>query len=247
MDRTITTPNALASLALTVNLMLSPSTSPRRDTNSIQDAFHIGNDDELFTPFGDEADKLRLPVHADARRLLHVGLRNFRDLVDLVGSHADKHRLAVDLDLDDDNARVGRILELRHAEANAQVRERNHVAAHVDHARNKGSGAGDPGHRHGIDDLAHEARIERELLLAETDHHDLHRAGLMFAGLHLVHHAASLMCCFSIFDCASATSCATSRISAAVPSPRMVAPEKIVTSECSLESDLITVWWLPMI
>src|SRR5207237_6625301 len=91
------------------------------------------------------------------------------------------------------------------------------------------------------------ARRERGLHLGETDHHDPHRACLLFAGLHLAHHAASLMCCFSIFDCASATSCATSRISAAVPSPRMVAPEKIVTSECSLESDLITVWWLPMI
>ena len=32
-----------------------------------------------------------------------------------------------------------------------------------------------------------------------------------------------------------------------VPSPRMVAPENIVTSACSLDSDLMTVWWLPMI
>ena len=27
----------------------------------------------------------------------------------------------------------------------------------------------------------------------------------------------------------------------------LVAPEKIVTSECSFDSDLMTVWWLPMI
>ncbi len=36
-------------------------------------------------------------------------------------------------------------------------------------------------------------------------------------------------------------------ISAAVPSPRIVAPENVATSACSFDSDLITVWWLPMI
>src|ERR1700751_934739 len=110
------TPNALASFTLTVNLILSPSRlSP--ETSSIQDAFQVWNDDELFTPLGDETDIFRLPMHADARRLLHVSARNLGDLVDLVGSNAEQDRLVVDLDLDDHDPGVRRFGLPRHAEA----------------------------------------------------------------------------------------------------------------------------------
>src|SRR6185437_6890585 len=106
MESAMMMPNALASFALTVNLICSPLRLSR-DLCSIQDAFHAGNDDELFTPLGDEADELRLPMHADAWRRLYVGLRDFGNLVDLVGHHADQHWLVVDLKLDDDDASVG--------------------------------------------------------------------------------------------------------------------------------------------
>src|ERR1700744_1475571 len=107
-DSTMTTPKAQASFALTVNLITDPIVPA--GTPSIQDAFHVGNDDELFTPFGDETDELRLPMHADARRLLHIGARDLRYLVNLVCRHADQNRLVVDIDLDDDDAAVGRVI-----------------------------------------------------------------------------------------------------------------------------------------
>src|SRR5690348_15921505 len=118
MESAMITPNALASFALTVNLICSPLRLSR-DLSSIQDAFHAGNDDELFTPLCDEADEFRLPVHADARRRLYVSLRDFGDLVDLVGHHTDQHGLVVDVELDDDDTRVGRVFRDRHAETNA--------------------------------------------------------------------------------------------------------------------------------
>jgi hypothetical protein len=72
MDSRRTTPKALASLALTVNLMFGLYDLAAR-LLSIENAFHIRNDNELFTPFRDEADELRLPMHANARRLLRIG------------------------------------------------------------------------------------------------------------------------------------------------------------------------------
>src|SRR5690242_2418666 len=72
-----------------------------------------------------------------------TSVRYLSHLVDLVGGEADQHRLAVELDLDDDDACVGRVRKLRHAEADPQVGERNDVAAHVDHAGNEGPRARD--------------------------------------------------------------------------------------------------------
>src|ERR1700742_3703730 len=131
----MTTPKAQSSFALTVNLMSAPTVST--ETPSIQNAFQVRNDDELFTPFGDETNELQLPMHADARRLLHIGARDLRNFVAPVRGHADQNRLVVDVDFDDDDARIGGILRHRHAETNAQIRERNYVAAHIDDARHK--------------------------------------------------------------------------------------------------------------
>src|ERR1700744_1570835 len=66
IDRAMTAPKALASLALTVNRMFSPLPALSA-LESVEDAFHVRNDDKLVTPLGDEADELRLPVHADPR------------------------------------------------------------------------------------------------------------------------------------------------------------------------------------
>src|SRR4051794_14837462 len=118
IDRMMTAPNALASFALTVNLIVRPRWSSMM---SVEDAFQIRNDNELVTPLRDEADELRPPVHADARRLLHIDAGNFSHLVDLVGDDADQDRIAVDLDLDDDDAGVGGVGADRHAEADAQI------------------------------------------------------------------------------------------------------------------------------
>src|ERR1700753_239208 len=115
----MTTPKAQASFALTVNLMSAPTVST--ETPSIQNAFQVRNDDELFTPFGDETNELRLPVHADTRCLLHIGARDLRNLVDLVRGHADQNGLIVDVDFDDDDAGIGGIFRRRHAETDTQV------------------------------------------------------------------------------------------------------------------------------
>src|SRR5690349_6195545 len=117
-------PKAQANFALTVNLIFSPS-SLAPETSSIQDTFHVRYDDELFTPLGDEADELRLPMHADARRLLHIGPRDLGDLVDLVGGDADQDRLIVDADLDHDDPCLRGGFGLRHPETDAQVGQRN--------------------------------------------------------------------------------------------------------------------------
>ena len=142
-----------------------------------------------------------------------------------------------------------RVVGLRHAEADAQIGERHDVAAHVDHARRRRPARRHLGDRHGIEDLAHRPASSANISLAESDHQDLHRVGLTFASV--VHRSSRRLAdlrCSSMLDWPSATRCATSRISAAVPSPRMVAPgEDRRRRHAACDSDLITVWWLPMI
>src|SRR3569832_2719304 len=96
-DRMMIAPNALANLALIVNLISAPVRAGRP---LVQNTFHVRYDDELVVPLGDEADELRSPMHADARRLLHIGSNDLGHLVHFVGGESDQNRHVVDLELD---------------------------------------------------------------------------------------------------------------------------------------------------
>ena len=126
---------------------------------------------------------------------------------------------------------------VRHAEDQAQVRQRHDAAAHVDQPIDRVIGARHRGDRHRVEDLAHMPRLDGETLALQLE--DQHNERMVVDACHGGHSAACLVssCCWPC-----STRCATSRISATVPSPRMVAPENAATSACSLDSDLMTVW-----
>ena len=68
---------------------------------------------------------------------------------------------------------VGGDRRRRHAEAHPEVGERDHLAAHVEHARNIGLRARHPRHRDGIENFAHLSGVEREHLAGEAEHEHL--------------------------------------------------------------------------
>ena len=202
-----------------------------------EDAAHVKHGDECVVPFADARDELRFPAQTDARRALERGGGEFGDLVDLVGANADRRGIAVDLHFDHHDAGIAACVLGRHAEDQAQVRQRHDAAAHVDQSIDRVIGARHRGDRHRVEDFMHMPRLDGETLALQLE--DQHNERMVVDACHVGHSAACLVssCCLPC-----STRCATSRISATVPSPRMVAPENAATSACSLDSDLMTVW-----
>jgi hypothetical protein len=74
--------------------------------------------------------------------------------------------------------RVSIDVRRRHAEADAQIGKRNHIATHIDHARHDRACARYLPHGYWIDDFAHQLGLDRKFLFTKPDHRDLKRSVL---------------------------------------------------------------------
>ena len=87
----------------------------------------------------------------------------------------DRRGVAVEFDLQHDEAGIDGRFRRLHAEAQAQIGKRDHLAAHVEHVGDIGLGAGHPRHRRGIEDFAHLPRVEREHFARDPHQQGLRR------------------------------------------------------------------------
>src|SRR3989344_3508689 len=215
----------------------------------IEDGLEVGNDDELAAALDQALDELGPPAHADAGRRLRVGAGQGGDFVDLVGAKADQGRFAGQFDLDDHDPAVDGGGPPLQPEGHAQVGQGNDLAAEVDDRPGEGAGAGHHGLGRQVHDFLHADGVKGEQLAIQFEGQDLDlfgagptaRGGAFGVGAHMASRICA-SCCWPL-----ATRWPTSRIRATPPSPRIVAPEKVGRPEWSLDIDLITVWWSPMI
>jgi hypothetical protein len=169
------------------------------------------------------------------------------DVVHLVGEDGGDGRLALEVDLDDDDACVGVGRWPVHAEHHPQVGEGHDAAAHVDEAADEGPGVRHFGDRHDVENLAHAAGLDGEDLVLEPQRQHLHGRPLWRCALM----RPSPCCCRpeAVLELPGRSSPGGSgrgsgrRCRRRGSSP----PRRCSMSACSLESDLMTVWLLPMI
>src|SRR3569623_363834 len=183
-DRATTTAKVAASFALSVSLTLrSPFFGQRRASAALQckNTFEVRNDDEGAVALADAAHEFGRPAHADARRVLDDGGVDVGDVVHLVGQNAGNGRLAVDIDLDDDDAGILVRRRALHIEGDTQVGKRHDAAAHIDEATDEGRRSGACGDRHEIEDLADAAGFDGEQLVLEPQGQGAHGAGVCSA------------------------------------------------------------------
>jgi hypothetical protein len=150
--------------------------------------------------------------------------------------------LASQVELDDHDAAVGGGLGPLQPEGQAQVDQRDHPAAEIDHGAAKAGAPGTsvsgsrsstsrtrPASSPKVSPCRSKVRASTAPILTGEQGHQL----------------AAWNCSSSRWP--AATRLVTSRIRATPPSPRMVAPEKVSTSAWKAQSALMTVWWSPMI
>ena len=183
-------------------------------------------------------------MHADGRRLLQRRAVELGDLVDLVGDDADRggspsRSISITTKRESGVIGAGGMPNRSRRSASGMTLPRTLIRL-----RDIGLGPRHARHRDGVENFAHLARVEASTSPARPS---ISTCALVFrvVGRHAASGLPELSRASRI--CPAAIRCGTSRISATAPSPRMVAPEKLGASACSLESDLITVWWLPMI
>ncbi len=146
--------------------------------------------------------------------------------------------IAVDVELDHDDAGIDRVgsacsmpnLSRRSASGTT-------LAADIDQPVDEGLGARHLGDRHQIEDFAHAARASmREDLALQLQGQHLERFASTFAFIAALPQLAALSRSSCAWPCS--TRCGMSRMSATVPSPRMVAPENDLTSAVQLRQRL---------
>jgi len=150
--------------------------------------------------------------------------------------------------LDHHDAGVAAGIELRHAEDQAQIRQRYDAGrARLIRPSTVLVGAGHRGDRHRIEDFAYLAGLDgRSFSPCSSSTSTTPSA----APVGCVRHPRVIprpCCVFVELLAVLDPGARPSRINATgAGHPGMVAPEKAPTSACSLDSDLMTVWWSPI-
>ena len=172
--------------------------------------------------------------------------KQVRDFMYAIGEQSHQHLFPFEKEGDDDDAAVDGGFARLHAEGQADVCQRNDAAAEVDDPADEIGRARHHGCRNQVEDFADDRSLEGEDLAIEIEGEDLHpvlvvpdRFGRLGNYFCCLHQTAARSCASSC--CPRVTRWAMSRMRARVPSPRIVAPEKLSMPWCSRDIDLMTV------